>query len=353
MVLVGKALFRLNHRHIFVALIIASLIVVLLGSVWFWFSYKNAENTIRNQFHQSQLILVKTGASALEGFINERKAEIVGITEGTDIDNHLLIYKDKFQKLPHGVSGLGLIDKEGKIAMLVNSDNSTEGLGTDLSDRPYFEFVKDSSNRGEVFVTEPLTSRAGATYGKPAVLFASGIYDQNNNFNGLIVLSVLSEYLKDKFVIPLKSHEDSRPFILDDNLTIISGEYESLIGQNIYEYVKTDNWDKAIKKGEAGYTEWYWKDPQTQEESRKLVAFAPVNIGEGRNWYLVLSTPYESIFSSLKRLTFNQSLGLAIGFSLLVIFVIIFDLGLHIAQKDGYERAYREFVGKFKKKIKI
>lgn len=110
------------------------------------------------------------------------------------------------------------------------SEIDTSGpAGIDLSDRAYFEEAK----KGNTFITDVLIGRQSHT---PIIIFSVPVYDDNENFQGLVFGAVPIKTINK--IMAQSQDEASETYLVDENGMLITksrqGEVGKLINTEIY-----------------------------------------------------------------------------------------------------------------------
>lgn len=358
-----KYILKLHHRLLFKVFLIFAAGVVFIVVVAFWQIQKISERLILDQLRQQQLTLVNTAAKGIEEYLQSRSDELRAFETCDDLNSCADKYFQQYIKSEdRGISGIAVVNKEGKIVTILNPGNIQTGMDVDVSDRDYFQFLKNPDNRGKIYLTEPIIVRAGSYQGEPLVSLITASYTKDNSFNGLVMLGIIPQYFADNFILPMKLDTDSKTFIVNSSGKVLSNGYDVLIGQSLFDYAKDLNWPQKedylnkltqLTQDKAdGFFDWYWVPPGSHSAAKKIVAYTPLTInGENNKWILFVSTPDTVLYKHLGLLEFYYNLILIVNLGLFLVLFIIYTLTMNIAKKDGYEQAYKELTVSFKNVI--
>lgn len=344
-----KFFIRLNHKSFFTFIIVFSLISVITAAGFFWVSYKTAQSTVGNEIFTKQEIIVKASSQAIEQYIEGKMAELSLIAHDPDVlaeDLNMFITPEVMRK--QGIVDIILFDTGGNIAKILTVEGAQTPPVINFSDRVYYKFASNADNQGKVFIGEPIIARTGANSGKPVIPIATGIFEKGV-LQGVLAIGLSPDYFTDQFIDPLID-DNTRISIITGDKNLIFNKYTQLNGTNLVDYANSKNWDgkeeylqilERITQAEEGVGVWNWIAPDEETASKRIIGYIPIKF-DSTTWYLIISSPSKILDDPLKHFTFNQSTQFAITLFFLIIIIIAFDLGLHIANKDGYERAIKD-----------
>lgn len=339
---------------------IAFLIVfVILGSLalFVYLSHWDiSEKIISSESENRQLVLARSAADSMEIFIRYLESHLTTLNKVDSVASLnekesrpiLEEFIDEFADTP--LVGIAQFDKSGKAKVIANRSRMRTGEGGDFSDRPYFMWAKDLSNRDKKYLGDPFMSRAGISSGKMVISLATPVY-YKDKFNGAIAMIVSFDDFSEKFIQPARIYKFGHVFIFDPEGKIIAGDNE-LLGENVLEYARNTKWDgwqdfvskfEVMKLSKEGKTTWAYKHP-TKDTEDTIVAYHKITIGS-RELILAICSPKEKVLSGL--------MGFMMPHSNLLLFVIVasmFVVGLflivveHLSHRDGYLRGFKEGV---------
>ncbi|MBI4100795.1 hypothetical protein HY439_03600 [Candidatus Microgenomates bacterium] len=343
-----KFLSKTSARHWFTLSLAAFLVLVTLEVLLYWRNVKAVESGEIVVTQQRALILARAGSVAIADFLRSRKGELSLLSQDREIaslSNKELI-RHRFEGIVDNlvdspVSALLRIDKEGKIALLVNKERINSGEGGDVSDRDYFIWAQQERNQGKFYVGQPVFPRGGAHQGEMIFTLATPVF-HNDQFDGVILYSFLISQFVEKYVLPLRLFEETRAFIVTDEGILIGGRIKELFGKNLIDYAKEKKWEgwesyvSGLEKGlrEEGVGEWYFSDPNEQKSARRVVAFTPIKI-DGTKISLFIATPLNVAIGPWSNFSQNQNFVLSV-FILALLAVIFWIIAFHLAWRDGF-----------------
>lgn len=345
----GKFLRQVSSRQFLGLSLIFLLIFLSLGTFLYWRNAKTAEKGQILATQQRSLVLARAGALAISQFLTSRKSEllllaqhpiIASLSDKEAARGQLEVLVDSLSQMP--VADIARIDKEGKVALVINKERITQGEGVDVSDREYFIWAKEAKNRGKFFVGEPLFPRSGAHQKELVIIMATPTYF-NDQFSGVILFGLLASGFTEKYVLPLRIHEKTHALLVTDKGILIGGEMKELLGKNLIDYAKEREWSgwesyptTLTKAAEAeGAGEWFFAAPGEAGPTREIVAFTPIKI-DGAKMALLIANPEEVVGSLLPEFSQNQILLLGLIAVTLLVLGVFWDVSLHLARRDGF-----------------
>ena len=291
-----------NNIFVFSAVFFAGLgiaIYILMG--------KGAASMLSEQMLHREQVITRSGASAIQNFL-----VIYGNSVSLTAQNDLIVSKnlkepetilkklvESFKGTP--VSGFLLVDENGKAVLNLNISGQGLLSAESLEDRDYFIWSKTAKS-GEVFLGKPVISRLGASKGKMIVPVSSPIF-RAGKYAGVLTSAVVLSDLTSGFLNPLKISEKSEVYLIgNDGAIIYSDRFQEPVGKNVFTYLGDNSFlgskyiksevQKALegkKEGKARVV--YPIFDQSGKFLERLVAYAPINLGNGQFWYLAVSTP--------------------------------------------------------------
>ena len=331
------------------SLFILTGVLVLLVSVAVYFLMgKQASDALVEQMLHRQQISARAGSRSLGLFFDLFGKSLTGLgarrevtSPGATTNNSLNDFITRWEGTP--VAGAIILDTLGKVKYN-GSRLGTPDVGADLSDRDYYFWAK-TAKRGEVFISEPVISRVGASKGHYIVVVATPILAEDSSFEGVLGASVILEELTDQYIDPLKVSERTRIYLIDDGSVILSSPVEKLIGVNYLDYILKSDIPGSKKiyeilKGSLESNDEGKMDIALPDETRNglltryLIARAPINVGS-EHWTLAIATPASDALEYLTPIYFRQ-----IGIVALAFFGFLI-IAMRIAKVVGYGEAVK------------
>lgn len=291
------------------------IVISLIGAVViYWVQGVSTQNALAEQMLHREQVVARSGANSMGYFLANigrnitvfsTREEIVAADYGASLASLQKVIK-VWAGTP--LEAMVITDKNGIIKIDL-SQTSSPDLGADVSDREYFLWAKNAA-KGEYYIGDPIVSRLGATEGTYVIPVATPIFNQKNEFNGVLVAIIPLDRLAEKFISPLKISDKTDVYIIDavGNLVYLSAtEY---LGKNIIDLTNEINF-----KGNGAVAEMFkgeFAKPGTEGKLdisfpnlnhggvvvRNLLAYSGVNTGGSGMpaWYLIIATPAEDAF---------------------------------------------------------
>lgn len=198
-----------------------------------------------------------------------------------------------------GVAGVIVANKYG---IVVDGTNraGVETMREDISEREYFKWAKTAKD-GEFLISPPVISIVGETKGKYIIPISSPIFDENNQFAGVVTSANLLSEIVANYLKEIKVLESSNVYLLTSEGEIIYSDVESLNGQNFKDIFAVDflgkeklmeiidselkkNDETKIQLATPNFSNNYKLEPY-------LVTASPVNLNNDTLWKVVISVP--------------------------------------------------------------
>ena len=230
---------RLTSSWIGKLLITVIILSVAGATITFWTLGKRNEESLVEQMLHRQQVVARAGAQSIEDFLR-----LVSSSLSTYATNKVVIEADaatqeelnKFVKewLETPVFSVALTDEAGVVVISANRQGAGQ-TGDSLVDRDYFQWAKDKSRPGEVFIGKAIFGRFGSVKDKYLVPVAAGVFSQNE-FKGVLISTVVLSELTKSYLDPLRISQETRIFLIDSKGSILYSPYEKFIGKNYFEY---------------------------------------------------------------------------------------------------------------------
>ena len=168
---------------------------------------------------------------------------------------------DRLSHLPQA-DFISLMDKDGK---LVNSTQELPAPDVDLSDRPYFQHLKNTDDSG-LYISNVLINRV---VGTQFFSFAKRINDANKSFRGVVLVGVRLTYLQ-KIYGSIAALPDQSFVLLHRDGTIILRYPE--FKDRVFEKISAESpWHRLVAQGGGTY-----RLPDSIDKAGRLVAVRPL-----------------------------------------------------------------------------
>jgi len=341
-------------------IILAFLVVIVILILWN-ISLNATEKAILDQYNQQQLELVTEAASDIERYFKTIADELRALGRLPEVQffdeiptrQALLNSYNRLESL--GVTTVGVFDENGISRYTVMADDLE---GVDLSWRRYFQEA-EAMTTDETYAFQFIELQI-ADPGQISVIMAIPIFqttvDENHPkpsgaFAGVVVAAFRESTLYQNFVAPVKPAGNGHVFLADkDNFVLWSSDGES-IGKNLQEEELT-----VFKQIVAHKQPWFSNpaeayfyefpvsgDENVREDSVRLVAYAPIKLGN-EFWVIGVWSPKNDARELLQPA--YQSQRFVIGFTILTIVAggILggFELRREINQRMRVEEALQK-----------
>lgn len=344
-------LYRIKTYHIRLILAIAFVFFSTAGVIFYWLITGRAEQMAVERVRNQELIITRSGALSIADFFEERKtsllllAEIEAVKAGKEEEGRGAIKSLVDQLKDQPFASTVRVSKEGKSLWSENPQHQKVEEGIDVSDRDYFTWAEKQKNPGEIFISQPLIARSGLAKGEWIVVIATPVFYQNE-FNGLVLISLPLKDLTEKYVSPLISSPSTHSFIIAQNGTIIVSTIPALKERNVLSDIQQREWEGkeeflqmtqealAGKEGSA-VVSCYQVELPSAKGLKTITAYSPIEI-DGSLWSLWISAPYEEAIGPASSLLRLQSLGFAFGAASVLVVALLFVFGVRIAQRDSF-----------------
>lgn len=325
---------------------------VTLGTMVYMLLGKGAEQQIVEQVFLREQTVTKAGAVAIESFLTLAGRSLALVGENDTIQNFKpgseAILKRFVQKWKGtSIVGVSVANDLGVVNLTVNQDGTKAGEGVSIADRDYFSRAK-ASNDEQIIIGNAVISRLGQSKGHFVAPLIASMHDEKGKFLGVVVSSTILEELTKYYVEPLKISDRTGVYLVADDGTILYSSFGPEVEENLPAYIRKHPFlgseviakkvEAGLKKGEGGKLDlviptnrnqpWTWK--------HHLLAYSPINIGEGRYWYVALTTPVDDA---------RQYMGpiyVRIVGTYLVVFLALLGYAVWLAKRVAYKQASKD-----------
>lgn len=335
-------------------LLVSTLFFLLTGVVLFFQTQAETKKMLDTNAEGRKLVVSRGGAHAVESFfalvgktlvVLSKQPQVESFTIGTQLLAEDFI-SSWSQDTP--VRSVLFADSQGVVRYNINREGvSTTGVV--VSDREYF--IKTARlSEGEYYISQPFTARAGPIAGQLAITINTPIY-REQQFVGIISTVLSLSELAQYFILPLYSAESTTGYILSQDGTVWYGQDESLIGQNIFTLIEqnafpgssliADLTRKALTVVREGTLIQTIPNHETGRLEPHVVAYTPIHVLD-QKWLLVIISPeHDSLlhFQTIRNIYFIRFIFFLF---MIVFFIIMFNIGIRIAQRESYRRGFTE-----------
>lgn len=331
-----RLLVKASRRFTLVLVAVIFLLITVFVS-FYWQAAKKSDQLMIEQIRGRQKVLLKSTSLAIGEFFQTRQARLTLLSRMAPIYNleeksgrdlfRLLVEQSRGDR---AFTGIIRVDKKGEIVWVENFERDYRGEGASVADRDYFKKAVLELSQGEVFVSEPMISRAGMTKGKLVVIMGIPVF-KNEDFNGLVMLSFPLRDLAEKFLSPLIEEEKTNLYLTDTKEFILASNEIEAEGKKISDFILANN----------------------SQSGALITSWVPVEVGD-QKWSLWLSTPNREAISlsfPLRLGQWRQMVVLILGVTVLVlILIVIIRFAKEESFIEGFTNGFKNGFSKTKKK---
>lgn len=299
-----KRLYKASRVSRFFILI--GLLILATSLISYLLLNKQAADALIEQMLDREQLVARSGANSIETFLNIFGRSLAGLGTRSNIVNfngetqkELDEYVNRWDETP--VAGVIVVNAEGKV-VLDSNRKSVRDVGADVSDRDYFKWAA-KARKGEIYISEPVVSRVGATKGLSVIPVITPIISSEGTFKGMLVAGILVSELELSYIEPLKITDKTLVYIVNTNGDVLFAENDTLIGKNLYSRIDEipfigDNLvrqkfsDVLGKKQEGKLDVIYPVYYDDYKLRRMLMAYSPVEVSNN-HFMLAIATPVE------------------------------------------------------------
>ena len=313
--------------------------VFLIFSVIFLsiFFNKISRDNLSEQIQHRQQLAVRSGAKSIGIFLRGVGRSVLALAIDPSqerLDRFVSSWKEV------GVTGVALIDKNGKVILASNRDNMTD-VGGSVADREFFKWSKGAS-KGDYSIGAPIISRSGSSKGEYIVTVTAPTINVDGKFDGAVAVAILVSDLVKFHLTDIKVLDSGRLYLISSNGEMIFSDQEDLVGQRFDQIFATDF------LGREKVLEIIGSELSSKEESKikialpngdsafkltpYLISASPVNLSD-QLWKVVISVP-EKDLNVFTYNFFNKQI-LAV-FVVVTMFIL---LTLKYSKDVGYDQA--------------
>lgn len=273
------------------------LLVAGLGAVFYLVLFRGAESTTTQHLLNRRQIIARAETANVTSFFEVFGGSIAVLAQLSSMERRdaktvqdLDIFVEQWRdsKL---VGGVTLTDKNG-LVQLNSNVLGTSDVGTSLADRDYFLWAKNSSEEGEYFVGQPVTSRLGATKGQLIAPVAAPLY-QKGVFAGAAVASVKLQPLTQRYLELMKVSDRTEAYLIDNRGKLLYSPVPDAVGLDVSELLGTDI-KNSLDTAQEGRLQASYLDSKSGKPEDHLIAYSPIFL-RGQSWLLIMSSPASQV----------------------------------------------------------
>jgi len=351
--------FLFHHGRAFVVFLIITLTLGILA--YFYSGIQVEKRTAEQMLHREQVIS-RAGARSIESFISLTKKSFLVLSRNPNLfadseKTHSVLnnFLSDWEGTP--LTGVILIDKEGKVSSVATKEITQEESEMDFSGRDYFVWARDA-DEGEVYVGQPVISRVGTTKGEFIITLATPLR-YNGEFKGVLVSAILVSKLTENYLEPLKVSDQSKVYLVDSSGLVVYSDITPILGLNFFDYLEEHPFVGSdtiisvlrerianIMKEHEGKIEYIRNDYDNKTNFRKwLLTYATVNIAttaKQENWILAVETPNEDALLFANMLFRYQTYVLIFCIVSIISLVVIAITSAKIREREAFLKGFSE-----------
>lgn len=305
----------MKRYHIKNILIVLHVFSAIFAFYTYFATYKLSENLLVGKITNRQLIMAKSGSTALENLQKNIQNQLfsfkfsfakIADDSSIDISGTRTAFASFIQKSVSPVGEIALYDSVGKLLVIENRLQTHTGENTDFSGSGFIKWSKNPVNRDKIYFSTPYKSISGATIGRNILILASPIYF-GTTYKGTLSIRLLIDDFQNAFITPITLDNKVDSFIINKDFVVLAGN-EGLLNQNLLTYAAKEKWPgyqnftAELKKGITGnitQTKWNFKNPK--EKTRTLlVGISKIDIpNTDKDLFLVVTSAKQDITSLL------------------------------------------------------
>ena len=301
-----KTYFSGKYYNIRRAIILVGILVVALLVVAFclsMFSAGQMKEIISEDFNRQQLVLAKYAANRMENSLDFIKRELSllnlspsiqyleKVSWASRMNTTLSAVKD------NGVLEIRFIDRNGRIAYIVNERGISHVIQDNFSDMECFKWAHLKENKNRICAGKITREKEGYP-GQLVMCLAIATYEQSvdeaypvatGNLSGVLFFTIDVTRLVEKAVKGIKSGKTGYAWVIDNNGMFLYHPHREFIGEDAFNVramrkskisfsqINMIQKEKMLegKEGTGRYTSGWHMGIET--EMKKLIAYAPIH----------------------------------------------------------------------------
>lgn len=278
-------------------------VTVLLSLLFFTFWQKlnqKVEHILRDQFNQQQLMLAKKIADNVEAYIDFLENALLGYAglfkttpaNAPGLDTALA---ERFERHKYfGILELRRYNAAGLLVQVISSTPESTKPNNLTLPPAYQQWVKESANRGRLFLGKTYRSTDPSLKGRRVMRFFTPLYwaGTGNNFAGSLELVIDPFFIAGRVIQDVRSGQTGYAWIIDQDEIMLAHYEKDFVGHDAIQIRIERNPEIVFRglrelharllAGQEGVTEYDsgWHR-QKLGQMPKLAAFAPIRFDKG------------------------------------------------------------------------
>ena len=323
------------------AFVLAFAVVIVVVCLLARSNTRHYEATIVNQAQQHILTIAKVQAKSVEDVVSGIQTELQILAKNPVIQQAIVDNNstenisakggysledgvfERLSRLSMQVSGLYRLDAKGIIQSRIPFRK--DRIGVDFSHKPGVKYVIENYR--------PYVSNVFGTYaGRKSVSVCQPVF-RNNEFIGIVRVVIFLDTIQD-LLSHIKAGQKGYAQIIDDEGIVVVHPEAGFVGKDMiatrkeilpdYDWSELENIIAKMTKGQGGvgsYHSVWWQDTKLQL-TRKLIAFAPIRIGN-KLWSVGVSMDYDEISAPIR----SHARNIFVGAELLILVFVGTGIG--------------------------
>ncbi|HEW79347.1 MAG TPA: PAS domain S-box protein [Phycisphaerales bacterium] len=323
------------------AFVLAFAVVIVVVCLLARSNTRHYEATIVNQAQQHILTIAKVQAKSVEDVVSGIQTELQILAKNPVIQQAIVDNNstenisakggysledgvfERLSRLSIQVSGLYRLDAKGIIQSRIPFRK--DRIGVDFSHKPGVKYVIENYR--------PYVSNVFGTYaGRKSVSVCQPVF-RNNEFIGIVRVVIFLDTIQD-LLSHIKAGQKGYAQIIDDEGIVVVHPEAGFVGKDMiatrkeilpdYDWSELENIIAKMTKGQGGvgsYHSVWWQDTKLQL-TRKLIAFAPIRIGN-KLWSVGVSMDYDEISAPIR----SHARNIFVGAELLILVFVGTGIG--------------------------
>ncbi|MFH1635421.1 MAG: PAS domain S-box protein [Chloroflexota bacterium] len=304
---------KTNHNHtqrpsLWPQILIAALTLAAVAAAILFgrLTYRETRELATEQFNQQQLILARSAAAGIEGYLDEINEELPVLAAMSPVQAmapESLVYMQLVYSDESGKTSIRLLDVDGILRFIYPNEGwRKELIGQDYSEETYFIETQET---GERAFSGVITNEME----EPCIRVAYPVFIEDEKgareFNGVVVASFDIEEIARLYISPIVSGETGYAWLLDEDGVFLAHYKAEFVGWNASEVRAEQNPDisyEAIEQiqrrmlsseeGTGRYISGWHRGQYGEVE--KLAAYTPVHVN-GRIWSVAVCAPVSEV----------------------------------------------------------
>jgi len=326
-------------------------LAVVFSIIFFGMGKKASKNLVK-QATDREVIVIKSGARAIESFLFMTANSMALLAENTHLqalDNETKEILNYYisNNLGKILAGVGIVNQKGYYQFAHGPDGEVVDRTASVADRDYVVWSK-TAKKGDIFAGKPIIPRIGGEIVdyKYVIPLATPIYSSNGTYRGVLVTPIDLSLLAKYYLEPLRISDSTSIHLVDSDGIFLYSTSGDLFNVNMFEFIEglkfpsseyiTDTIKKTMDKRESGASEFRMpniQNPLSEPWERMLRVYHPIQYSSNY-WYLNVIIPTKDLVSVVAPFYINQ-IGIIIAS-----FIFLLMLTVIITKRRAYKKGF-------------